>query len=648
MNIRTIIGVTALFSGIVTGVAAEKTFVSLRNFKDQELKAAGFEVRRPATIHITALGGGGNQGWSYKSDRMFAYGWIIDATTRRPVWEMTVRNTQKSRNDRAFDGTITLEPGKYEAYFGATTFSYHTTFTHININVDHRNSPVFGSGGSKGRHFFSWLTDWWSDDINDEWSARSPRWGLDLAADDQTANSIGSFQPPSEGPAVVLAATKLGDNAYFHQEFSLSAPATVVVRAIGEGMQGAECVDCGWIVNAKTRERVWSAAWDDAEPAGGARKNLTTEGEVLLEPGTYMLYAITDDSHSNADWNDAPPFDPYNWGVTVSIPDERERRAFTLAAPKAEEPVVARITKVEDSETRSEGFSLKQDAKLHIYAFGERDNTSRSMADYASIIDAKTRERVWTMDVDRTSHAGGAAKNRYVDEVITLPRGNYIVNYVTDDSHAYNDWNDDPPFDRENYGITITTAGGWNPAGIVSKFVEEKDRNIVAQLIRMRDDEDRSAKFSLDRTTRIRVYAIGEGQGRDLYDFGWIEDARTRTVAWEMTYGMTFHAGGGRKNRMVNTSIVLDRGDYVLRYRSDDSHSYAEWNVDPPDDREYWGITLYRDMAPDTPPPPPSTGASADEQRAPHPGASAGTPEPPRPGASSGVPVAPRPAKKPH
>jgi hypothetical protein len=89
-----------------------------------------------------------------------------------------------------------------------------------------------------------------------------------------------------------------------------------------------------------------------------------------------------------------------------------------------------------------------------------------------------------------------------------------------------------------------------------------------------------------------------------MYDYGWIEDARTGTVVWEMTYGMTFHAGGGRKNRMVNTSIVLDKGEYVLRYRSDDSHSYAEWNVDPPDDREYWGITLYRDVAPEPPHPP--------------------------------------------
>lgn len=619
MNLRTIIGVTALLGGIVAATAGEKTIVSLRDFKDTELKYAGFEIRRPVSIHISALGGGGNQGWSYKSDRMFAYGWIIDASTRRPVWEMTVRNTQKSRSDRSFDGTIDLEPGKYEAYFSACTFSYHTTFSHFEINVDHRRSPLFGPGGNKGRHFFSWLTDWWSDDIADEWKARSGSWGMDLTTDESAAHAVTMFTPPYTGPDVVYSATKLGDDAYIHQEFSLSAPATVVVHALGEGQLGAECVDCGWIVDMKTRERVWTASWEEAEPAGGARKNLMAESEVTLEPGSYMLYAITDNSHSMADWNEAPPYDPLNWGVTLSIPEETERRNFSLAAPRSEEPVIVRLTKVRDNETRSEGFTLKQEAKLHIYAFGERDNSSRSMADFATIIDAKTRERVWTMDVDRTSHAGGAAKNRFVDEVITLPRGSYVVNYSTDDSHAYDDWNDDPPFDKEKYGITITASGGWSVSSIVSKYVEEKDRNIIAQLIRVRDDEDKSMRFTLDRTTRMRVYAIGEGQGREMFDHGWIEDARTGSVVWEMTFGMTFHAGGGRKNRMVNTSIVLEKGDYILRYRTDDSHAYGEWNMDPPDDREYWGITLYKDVAPEAPeaaeppetPPPPHAGSKA-------------------------------------
>jgi hypothetical protein len=46
---------------------------------------------------------------------------------------------------------------------------------------------------------------------------------------------------------------------------------------------------------------------------------------------------------------------------------------------------------------------------------------------------------------------------------------------------------------------------------------------------------------------------------------------------------------------MVNTTIILDRGNYRLRFKSDDSHSFGDWNADPPDDQQYWGITLYRD-----------------------------------------------------
>jgi hypothetical protein len=62
-----------------------------------------------------------------------------------------------------------------------------------------------------------------------------------------------------------------------------------------------------------------------------------------------------------------------------------------------------------------------------------------------------------------------------------------------------------------------------------------------------------------------------------------------------MTYSMTFHAGGGRKNRIVNTTILLDKGEYILRYQSDDSHSFNDWNTEPPDDPSMWGITIYKE-----------------------------------------------------
>jgi hypothetical protein len=41
-----------------------------------------------------------------------------------------------------------------------------------------------------------------------------------------------------------------------------------------------------------------------------------------------------------------------------------------------------------------------------------------------------------------------------IDEVITLPAGNYKLRYKTDDSHAFDHWNSLPP-DVNFWGIAI-------------------------------------------------------------------------------------------------------------------------------------------------------------------------------------------------
>ena len=80
-----------------------------------------------------------------------------------------------------------------------------------------------------------------------------------------------------------------------------------------------------------------------------------------------------------------------------------------------------------------------------------------------------------------------------------------------------------------------------------------------------------------------------------MFDYGWIEEAKSGKLVWEMTYWMTDHAGGAKKNRMVSTVITLQPGEYELNYESDGSHSFNDWNSDPPEDRIHWGITLYRE-----------------------------------------------------
>jgi len=604
MTSRALLIASILSASCCAAFAGEKSIATLRDMSQTELKCAGVDLREPTTLHILSTGAGGNQGWTYKDDRMFAYAWILNADTREPVWEMTAHNTQKHRDDRTFDGSITLPAGSYEVYFAACTFVFHSTFAHFDVNVDHRRHPLFGNESKTKGHFFSWLLDWWNDDIGEAWASRSKNWGIELSVDENLAGTVSSFSPPKVPEGSVLRATGLEDNAVVRKGFTLSAPAEVDIRALGEGKVGADCSDYSWIVDTRTRERVWEMDCHDAREAGGAEKNILTSSRLHLNKGSYVLYCITDDSHSAADWNAAPPYDPLNYGVAITIEDGRERAAFAVTPYAEDQNTIVSIVKVGNDASRSEGFSLKEETKLRILAFGERSNNRRTMSDYGTIVDARTRARVWTMDADRTRHAGGASKNRYIDEEISLPAGNYIVTYVTDDSHAYGDWNDDPPFDPEHYGIVVSGAGPTFAPTQVTKYTEERDKSIIAQIVRVGDNADRSAGFSLDRTTRVRIYAIGEAQNREMYDYGWIEDARTGTVIWEMTFGMTFHAGGGRKNRMLNSSIVLEKGNYLLRYKTDDSHAYGDWNVDPPDDRDYYGITLYRETAPEAPPVP--------------------------------------------
>lgn len=266
--------------------------------------------------------------------------------------------------------------------------------------------------------------------------------------------------------------------------------------------------------------------------------------------------------------------------------------------------MIVSLVKPGNDDFKSDGFTLKQTSHVRVYCIGERSNSRRLMADYGTIFDARTRAKVWTMDVDRTVHAGGASKNRMIDEIITLPQGSYTVTYTTDDSHSYGDWNDDAPYDAEHYGISVFGVGESFTSSSFTKFTQEKDKGIIAQLVRMGDNADKSQNFKLEKATRVRIYAIGEGQNREMYDYGWIEDAHSQHVIWEMTYPMTFYAGGGRKNRMVNTNLLLEKGEYNLRWRSDDSHSYGDWNVDPPEDQQYWGITIFADEVDAYPAPP--------------------------------------------
>jgi len=116
-------------------------------------------------------------------------------------------------------------------------------------------------------------------------------------------------------------------------------------------------------------------------------------------------------------------------------------------------------------------------------------------------------------------------------------------------------------------------------------------RKPLAEIIRVNDNADRTATFSLVAEQNVRVFAMGEGQAGEMFDFGWIEDATGKRV-WEMKFLATKPAGGVPKNRSIDANVTLAPGQYKLRYKSDDSHSFDSWNALPPS-INFWGIAVY-------------------------------------------------------
>lgn len=117
--------------------------------------------------------------------------------------------------------------------------------------------------------------------------------------------------------------------------------------------------------------------------------------------------------------------------------------------------------------------------------------------------------------------------------------------------------------------------------------------SVIAQIVQVLDNEDKSVAFSLAKREDVRIFAIGEGQAGGMFDYGWIEDVDKGSRVWEMQEPKTTHAGGAGKNRKIDAVITLPPGNYKLRYKSDDSHAFDHWNALPPD-INFWGIAVYK------------------------------------------------------
>ena len=555
---------------------AQSLLADIRDLSPRQLKAGAFRLSSSQQVRIEAIGEQGDQNdgtftvlsamWKGRDERQPWAGnaWILDLKSRKVVWELSEANPSGGRVDaRAFTGTVQLPAGSYAAYVSAYPPGYSEE----------------GDGSQR-------ITRWFGADHLKSYKLsvfgvgeRLPSVDVDHLRQQASANAIISFRGTS--------------GEQFQQSgFTLDRNTDVEIYAIGEAREDGE-FDSGWIINADTRQKVWKLTWKGSSPAGGATKNRAAWLTRRLPAGRYAAFYATDDSHDLSEWNSPPPHDPDFWGLSVRIADPSARagaKTFSYEHVPQRAAFVT-MTRVGDRALSKQGFTLNRPMDVRIYAIGE--GREGRMFDYAWIT-AADRRRVWEMKYDETEHAGGDSKNRLIDEVIRLEKGSYVVHYVSDDSHSADEWNASAPPDSRHWGVTLLAASGTLDRSAISTYDPKADPAVIAEITGVRDDARIDRRFRLDRATEIRVYAIGEGTGGDMDDYGWIEDARTGRTVWEMTHRSTQHAGGAAKNRRFDGTITLPAGEYILRYESDGSHAFGDWNADPPDDPEAWGIALFR------------------------------------------------------
>ena len=122
--------------------------------------------------------------------------------------------------------------------------------------------------------------------------------------------------------ALIVDLSNARDGSKENRGFSLSKPAEVQIYCIGEGFKG-KMYDTGWILDARTRQKVWEMSEPKSEAAGGAVKNRAIRETIKLDKGDYLVFFETDDNHSSEKWNANPPYDPFFWGISVKMADEK-------------------------------------------------------------------------------------------------------------------------------------------------------------------------------------------------------------------------------------------------------------------------------------------------------------------------------------
>ncbi len=357
-----------------------------------------------------------------------------------------------------------------------------------------------------------------------------------------------------------------------------------------------------WIIRRSDRKLVWKM-----DPANAAVQEggmlLRAENTVSLEPGLYDLYYATFGSSKNS------ARDRRLFGVRLGEHWTADRKRWQVAL-RAESGSISAIRDEDDTigpenmdnviwasgpmrnrKHADEIVAVDSPVEVSIYSIGEICSDS-ACGDYGMIENVATGDVVWRLTENNSKPAGGSASNFVYDGTITLDSGIYRLSYHTDAGHAYRSWHGNPPFDPAAWGMTVYSTDE-KASGNVRPFDIWAEREPAVKLAPARNSATFEQTFTVTETTDILVYGMGEIDGNNRYDYGWLDNLDNGEVVWSMNEDNVRRAGGSRDNSVAEEYLTLEAGRYSLNYVSDDSHSYGSWERDKPDHEERWGVTLF-------------------------------------------------------
>jgi serine phosphatase RsbU (regulator of sigma subunit)/ligand-binding sensor domain-containing protein len=208
-------------------------------------------------------------------------------------------------------------------------------------------------------------------------------------------------------------------------------------------------------------------------------------------------------------------------------------------------------------------------------------SSSRTKISYYDLISKETR----SFEITSVDLATGNAQ--FINDLEYIPKNKLLIS--TEFGVI--------KFNTETYEIEkLNSVGNRMYSNVLMNEIREiaKSINPLTSLLKVGEAASLKEGFEVSERKNLIIVSLGEGllpQG--MFDFGSIVNSNNETI-WSMNqYEKTFHANGGYKNRIAIDTISLNPGNYSIQYNTDIGHSYANFNVSPPDDSTWYGIQLF-------------------------------------------------------